>query len=146
MNNHEYKKYAEGKVKPSPMAKNLLFAFFIGGSICVIGQFLLTLFARWGFEEKVCFTLTSITLVFLSALTTGLGRYDDLAKHAGAGTLVPITGFANAVVSPAIEFKDEGYVLGVGANMFKIAGPVIAYGISASVLGGIIYYITLFLK
>lgn len=141
MNNHEYKKYAEGKVKPSPMGKNLLLAFLTGGSICVIGQILLTLFASWGFEEKICFTLTSITLVFLSALTTGLGKYDDLAKYAGAGTLVPITGFANAVVSPAIEFKDEGYILGVCANMFKIAGPVIVCGISASILGGIISYI-----
>lgn len=141
MNNHEYKKYAQQKVSPSPMGKNLFFAFLIGGLICTLGQALLDLFSFWGFEKKICFTLTSITLVFLSALATGIGKYDDLAKYAGAGTLVPITGFANAVVSPAIEFKDEGFVMGVGANMFKIAGPVIAYGVSASIVGGIITYV-----
>ena len=141
LNNSEYQKYAQKKIKPSPLGKDMLFAFLSGGLICTLGQAFLELFNLWGFEEKTCFTLTSITLVFLSILTTAFGKYDCIAKYAGAGTLVPITGFANAVASPAIEFKDEGFIMGVGTNIFKIAGPVIVYGISTSILGGIIYYI-----
>lgn len=119
-------------------------AFVIGGIICCIGQGLTDLYGRAGFDDKTAAAWTSITLVFLSALLTGLGLYEKIAKHGGAGTLVPITGFANAVASPALEFKAEGFVLGVGAKIFAIAGPVILYGTAASVLYGLIYY--LFLK
>ena len=121
--------------------------FFIGGTICTIGEGLLNLYAYLGLSEDNAAALTSMTLVFLSALLTGLEIYDRIAQHAGAGTLVPITGFANAVVSPAIDFKSEGYVLGLGAKMFVIAGPVIVYGVSASVVYGMIYYVVgLFMK
>ena len=115
-------------------------AFVIGGIICCIGQGLTDLYGNAGFDDKTAAAWTSVTLVFLSALLTGLGLYEKIAKHGGAGTLVPITGFANAVVSPAPEFKAEGFVLGVGAKIFAIAGPVILYGTAASVLYGLIYY------
>ena len=109
-------------------------AFLIGGLICVLGQALIFLYQNWGLSTEKASSLASITLVLLSALATGFGIYDKLAKHAGAGTLVPITGFANAVVSPALEFKSEGLILGLGAKLFTIAGPVIVYGVAASVL------------
>lgn len=115
-------------------------AFVIGGIICCIGQGLTDLYGKAGFDDKTAAAWTSVTLVFLSALLTGLGLYEKIAKHGGAGTLVPITGFANAVASPALEFKAEGFVLGVGAKIFAIAGPVILYGTAASVLYGLIYY------
>lgn len=115
-------------------------AFVIGGIICCIGQGLTDLYGKAGFDDKTAAAWTSITLVFLSALLTGLGLYEKIAKHGGAGTLVPITGFANAVASPALEFKAEGFVLGVGAKIFAIAGPVILYGTAASVLYGLVYY------
>lgn len=118
-------------------------AFVIGGIICCIGQGLTDLYGRAGFDDKTAAAWTSITLVFLSALLTGLGVYEKIAKHGGAGTLVPITGFANAVASPALEFKAEGFVLGVGAKIFAIAGPVILYGTAASVLYGLVYYLFL---
>lgn len=118
-------------------------AFAIGGIICCIGQGLTDLYGRAGFDDKTAAAWTSITLVFLSALLTGLGVYEKIAKHGGAGTLVPITGFANAVASPALEFKAEGFVLGVGAKIFAIAGPVILYGTAASVLYGLVYYLFL---
>lgn len=118
-------------------------AFVIGGIICCIGQGLTDLYGRAGFDDKTAAAWTSITLVFLSALLTGLGLYEKIAKHGGAGTLVPITGFANAVASPALEFKAEGFVLGVGAKIFAIAGPVILYGTAASVLYGLVYYLFL---
>ena len=126
----------------SPMGKDVLFAFVIGGLICVVGQMVLNGFTAVGLDKTNAGTATSIVMIFLSALFTGLSLYDNLAKYAGAGTLVPITGFANAVVSPAMEFKSEGFILGVGAKMFTIAGPVIVYGVSASVIYGIIYWIT----
>lgn len=115
-------------------------AFVIGGIICCIGQALTDIYKSVGFDDKTASAWTSITLVLASALLTGFGLYEKIAKHGGAGTLVPITGFANAVVSPALEFKAEGFVLGVGAKIFAIAGPVILYGTAASVLYGIIYY------
>ncbi|MDE6599025.1 MAG: stage V sporulation protein AC [Oscillospiraceae bacterium] len=118
-------------------------AFVTGGIICCIGQGLTDLYGRAGFDDKTAAAWTSITLVFLSALLTGLGLYEKIAKHGGAGTLVPITGFANAVASPALEFKAEGFVLGVGAKIFAIAGPVILYGTAASVLYGLVYYLFL---
>ncbi len=129
--------------KMSPNSKSrtdILKAFLIGGSICSIGQGFLDLYSYFGFDEKTAAAWTSITLVFISALLTGLGLYEKIAKHGGAGTLVPITGFANAVASPALEFKAEGFVLGVGAKVFAIAGPVILYGTAASVVYGLIYY------
>ena len=131
--------------KNSPKSKcfvNCIKAFFIGGAICTIGQVLLTLYNNAGIKEESSKTLTSVTLIFLGVLLTALGVYDKLAKHAGAGTLVPITGFANAVSSPAIEFKSEGYIAGLGAKLFIIAGPVIVYGTVASVVYGIVYWIT----
>lgn len=116
-------------------------AFLFGGLICMLGESLLNMYGNFGLSEKNSGIATSITLVFLSALLTAFGLYDRLAKHAGAGTLVPITGFANSVVAPAIEFKTEGFVLGLGAKIFIISGPVILYGILASVVYGLIYYL-----
>jgi len=122
----------------SPMWRDCLNAFWIGGLICVVGQIFMNCYGAWGLEKQDAGTAASMTLVALSALLTGLSVYDDIAKHAGAGTLVPITGFANA---PAVEFKTEGFVLGVGAKMFTIAGPVIVYGLAASVVYGFIYWL-----
>ena len=126
----------------SPMGKNCLNAFWIGGLICALGQLIKNGYLALELSEKVASTAMSMTLVALSALLTGLSLYDNIAKHAGAGTLVPITGFANAVSSAALEFKTEGFILGVGAKIFTIAGPVIVYGVSASAVYGLIYWIT----
>ena len=138
--------YSEMTKKASPNSKlitNCLKAFLIGGLICTIGQGLTDIYIHTlGMSMENARTLTSVTLVFLGGLLTSFGVYDNIAKHAGAGTLVPITGFANSVVSPAIEFKTEGFVLGVGAKMFTIAGPVIVYGVLASVIYGVIYWVT----
>ena len=125
----------------SPMWRDCLNAFWIGGVICVVGQIFTNCYGAWGLEKQDAGTAASMTLVALSALLTGLSVYDDIAKHAGAGTLVPITGFANAIAAPAVEFKTEGFVLGVGAKMFTIAGPVIVYGLSASVVYGFIFWL-----
>ena len=127
--------------KKSPLGKDLLNSFLIGGLICVIGQLILNGYTALDLSEQDAAAATSVSLVFLSAVLTGLSVYDDLAKIAGAGTLVPITGFANAVVSPAIEFKAEGFITGMAAKMFIIAGPVIVYGTVASVLYGVILVI-----
>lgn len=126
----------------SPMGKDCLYAFVIGGLICTLGQGLSALYRSFGLSPQDGATAASMTLVALSALLTGLSLYDDLAKAAGAGTLVPITGFANAIAAPAVEFKTEGLVLGVGAKLFTIAGPVIVYGLTASVVYGFVYYLT----
>ena len=141
MTEKQYGKLVQEYSPRSPIAKDCLLAFVIGGGICTLGQFLVNFYTRY-ISEDAAGTAASMTLVALSALLTGLSLYDNIAKYAGAGTLVPITGFANAVVSPAIEFKTEGFILGVGAKMFTIAGPVIVYGVSASVLYGLIYWIT----
>ena len=138
MTNQEYSRYVEQKAKPSPIWKNLTWAFCTGGLICTGGQALLNLYRGCGLSEGDAGTAVSVTIIFLAALFTGLGWFDRLAKHAGAGTLLPITGFANAVVSPALEFRTEGLIMGVGAKMFIIAGPVLAYGISAAVLYGLV--------
>ena len=138
MTNDEYKKYTERHAPRSPVWKNLCGAFVIGGLICVVGQFLLNLWSAAGLDEESTATATSISMVFLGAVLTGLGLYDKLAKRAGAGTLVPITGFANSMVAPALEFKTEGFITGTAAKMFIIAGPVIVYGLSASVIYGLI--------
>lgn len=131
-----------GEMQPrSPIWKDCLNAFWIGGLICVLGQAFMNWYGSLGLDQEAAGTTVSISLVALSALLTGLSYYDDLAKVAGAGTLVPITGFANAIAAPAVEFKTEGFILGVGAKMFTIAGPVIVYGLGASVVYGVIYYI-----
>lgn len=138
------KEYDNIVKKVSPKSKcfvNSLKAFLIGGAICTLGQGLINLYKFLGLNEDDSKTLTSVTLVFLGILFTAIGVYDKIAKHAGAGTLVPITGFANAVSSPAIEFKSEGYVAGLGAKLFIIAGPVIVYGVSSSVLYGIVLWV-----
>lgn len=138
------KEYDKIVKKNSPNSKcfvNSIKAFLIGGAICLVGQGLLDLYKYLGMEEKTSKTLTSVTLVFLGILFTAIGVYDKIAKHAGAGTLVPITGFANAVSSPAIEFKSEGYIAGLGAKLFIIAGPVIVYGVSASVIYGAVLWV-----
>lgn len=127
----------------SPIGKDCLNAFWIGGLICAIGQVFLNFYTRLGLDKDMAGTATSMSLVTLSALLTGLSLYDNIAKQAGAGTLVPITGFANSIAAPAVEFKTEGFILGVGAKMFTIAGPVIVYGLAASVLYGVIYWVSL---
>ena len=137
----EYDQYVKEMSPNSPMGKDVLNAFWIGGLICVIGQLILNGFKALGLDTEDAGTATSIAMVFLGALLTGLSVYDDIAKHAGAGTLVPITGFSNSVVSPAMEFKSEGFILGMAAKMFTIAGPVIVYGVLASVAYGIIYWV-----
>ena len=142
MNEKEYSKLVKKLSPPSPKIKNFIWAYCVGGFICVIGQLLTEMYSCFGLFEKQIKMAVPVTLIFIAAILTGLRLFDKIAKHAGAGTLVPITGFANAVVSPAIEFKSEGLVLGLGANMFKIAGPVIVYGTVASVIYGIIYWIT----
>ena len=139
MTNTEYGKYVNSKSQPSPCWKNSLWAFCVGGLICTLGQFLLNFYqSSCALEKDDAAAAVSVSLILLSAVLTGLGIFDKIAKHAGAGTLVPITGFANAVVSPALEFKSEGLVMGVAAKMFVIAGPVLVFGISASVLYGVI--------
>lgn len=140
----EYLKYVEKKSPKSKLLRNCIRAFIVGGLICVVGQIISNLLRAKGFNQEFVSNLTSLILIFLGALFTGLNIYDELGRYAGAGSIVPITGFANSVVSPALEFKSEGYVLGVGARMFVIAGPVLVYGISASVIAGIIYYMIKF--
>lgn len=141
MSKKEYNRYVARLAQKSPLGKDLLRSFLVGGLICVIGQLMLNGFTALDLSEQDAAAATSVSLVFLSAVLTGLSVYDDIAKFAGAGTLVPITGFANAVVSPAIEFKAEGFVTGMAAKMFIIAGPVIVYGTVASVLYGLILVI-----
>ena len=142
MTEKEYSSLVREMMPKSPIVKDCSKAFVIGGLICTLGQVFINLYTYWGLEQQDAATAASISLVALSALLTGFSLYDNLAKHAGAGTLVPITGFANAIAAPAVEFKTEGFVLGVGAKIFQIAGPVIVYGVSASVVYGLIYWIT----
>lgn len=142
MTEREYGKIVKELSPNSPMWKDCLLAFVVGGLICTLGQLAMNGYLALGLEKEDAGTAASMSLVALSALLTGLSVYDDIAKHAGAGTLVPITGFANAVAAPAVEFKTEGFILGVGAKIFQIAGPVIVYGVSASVVYGLIYWVT----
>ena len=132
MTNEEYRNYVQKKSPASPLWKNVAKAFLVGGLICCVGQILITMYRQFDLSAADAAAATSITLIFLGALLTGLGVYDTIAKFAGAGTLVPITGFSNAVVSPALEFKSEGFITGTAAKMFIIAGPVIVFGISSS--------------
>ena len=141
MTEREYGKLVQEMSPNSPIWKDCIHAFWIGGLICTLGQVFANWYGSLGLSETDAGTAGSMTLVCLSALLTGLSLYDNIAKHAGAGTLVPITGFANAVAAPAVEFKTEGFVLGVGAKMFTIAGPVIVYGVSASVIYGFVYWL-----
>ena len=141
MDRETYKKYAKGHAPKSPVVKNCVKAFLFGGGICAFAQFLTNLYGVWGLNDEDSGLLASVTLVFLAALLTGIGVFDRIAKHAGAGTLVPITGFANSVVSPAIDTKAEGLVLGVGAKIFTVAGPVLLYATLAGTLYGVIYWI-----
>ena len=132
----EYQAYVKQKAPKSPIVKNTLLAFLVGGAICTVGQLILNGYTDLGLDKTDAGTATSVTLVFLSAVATGLGLYTRLARFAGAGTLVPITGFANAVVSPAVDFKSEGLITGTAVKMFTIAGPVIVFGVAASVVYG----------
>lgn len=134
----DYQAAAQKAIPPSKSYKNIPMAFLVGGLLCVLGQTVINLALSFGLEKDIASACGSISLIILSALLTGSNVYDNIAKHAGAGTLVPITGFANSMVSPAMEFKSEGYILGLGAKMFSIAGPVLVYGISASVIYGLI--------
>ena len=142
MTEKEYGRLVQARMPRSPMWRDCLNAFWIGGLICTLGQAFVNLYVALGVEKQEASTFCSMSLVVLSALLTGLSVYDDIARVAGAGTLVPITGFANSITAPAVEFKTEGFILGVGAKMFTIAGPVIVYGVSASVVYGLIYWIT----
>ncbi len=143
MTKQEYSELVKQKTPNSTLLKNCIMAFLFGGAICVVGEALLKMYQSAGLEQEDAATMVSVTLIFLSTFLTGLNIYPKMAKYAGAGTIVPITGFANAVAAPALEAKTEGYVLGVGAKIFTIAGPVILFGTLASVIAGIIYFIIL---
>ena len=142
MTEKEYQKLVEEISPKSPVGKDCLGAFLVGGIICTIGQFFINYYTGIGLDKEAAGTAASMSLVVMSAILTGLNLYDNIAKIAGAGTLVPITGFANAISAPAVEFKTEGFILGVGAKMFTIAGPVIVYGLFASVVYGLIYWLS----
>ncbi len=143
MTNQEYSKLVDRHTKNSPLWTDCLKAFLAGGLICVLGEGLRQLYLYLGADRTAAGSWVSISLIFLAALLTALGVFEKIAKFAGAGTLVPITGFSNSVISPAMEYKTEGFVTGVGAKMFIVAGPVIVYGTAASVIAGIIYYLFL---
>lgn len=134
----EYQKFANKKVPKPTYVKNIIMAFIVGGTICTIGQIIINYLTKSGFSEKMSGTATSIIMVFLGALLTGIGVYDKISKVGGAGAAVPITGFANSIVAPAMEFKREGFIFGVASKMFVIAGPVLVYGIGSSVIVGIL--------
>ena len=138
----EYQQMTKKASPNSPVLKDCMKAFLVGGLLCTLGEVIFQLVQRAGLNEQNARLTASVSLIFLAVVLTGFQVFDNIAKHAGAGTLVPITGFANSVVAPAIEFKAEGYVLGMGAKMFIIAGPVIVYGTVASVVYGVIYWIT----
>ena len=142
MTNKQYDALVRDLAPKSPIWKDCFHAFWIGGTICALGQLILNGYLALGLDKTDASTAASMSLVVISAVLTGLSLYDNIAKFAGAGTLVPITGFANAIAAPAVEFKTEGFILGVGAKMFTIAGPVIVYGVSASVIYGFIYWLT----
>ncbi len=137
----QYQDYVDQKSPNSPVVKNCFNAFWVGGLICTIGQIILNICKARGFDEAMSGTIVSILLIGISAFLTGLNLFNKIGKFAGAGSLVPITGFANSIVAPAVEYKSEGYVMGVGGKMFTIAGPVLVFGISTSIIVGIIYLI-----
>ena len=137
--NSNYQEYVNKKSPNSPILKNCFNSFWVGGTICTIGQFIMEICKYNGFGKTASSTIVSISLIFLSAFLTSVNLFNKIGKFAGAGSLVPITGFANSIVSPAMEYKSEGYVMGVGAKMFTVAGPVLVYGISSSIIVGLIY-------
>ena len=139
--NKEYQTYVDKKSPNSPILKNCFNSFWVRGLICVIGQIILEICKYRGLELEMSYTIVSISLIFVSAFLTSLNLFNKIGKFAGAGSLVPITGFANSIVSPSIEYKSEGYVMGVGAKMFTVAGPVLVYGISTSIIVGLCYLI-----
>lgn len=139
--NKEYQEYVNQKSPNSPILKNCFNSFWVGGLICTIGQVIMEVCKYRGFDTEMSATIVSISLIFLSAFLTALNLFNRIGKFAGAGSLIPITGFANSIVSPSMEYKSEGYVMGVGAKMFTVAGPVLVYGISTSILVGIAYLI-----
>ncbi len=143
MTEKQYQQRVQELSPKSPMGKDCLYAFCIGGLICLVGQIFMNIYSNLALSREAAGTAASMSLVALSALLTGLSLYDNLAKYGGAGTLVPITGFANAIAAPAVEFKTEGFILGVGAKIFTIAGPVIVYGLATSSVYGLIYYLWL---
>ena len=138
---NEYKNYVDEKLPNSPIFKNCLHAFFIGGLICSIGQVIMYICKYRNLSQEISGTIVSIILIGISAFLTGLNIFNKIGKYAGAGSLIPITGFANSIVSPAMEYKSEGYVMGVGGKMFTVAGPVLVFGISTSIIVGLIYLI-----
>lgn len=138
MTNQQYQEMVRARSEASPHAKDMAWAFCVGGGICVVGQLVMEFYQFCGFSQADAGTWTTITLISLSALLTGLKWYDKLAKHAGAGTLVPVTGFANSIVSPAMDFKTEGFITGMAGKMFQIAGPVLVFGLGTSVLYGLV--------
>lgn len=141
MTNQEYESLSKQNSPKSPMVKNMILAFLVGGAICTIGEGLSNAYQHFGLSVEDAASAVSITMIFLGAFFTGLKVYDSLARYAGAGTLVPITGFANSIVAPAMEFKSEGFVLGLSVKMFSIAGPVLVFGINASIIYGLILWI-----
>mgnify|MGYP004456424877 FL=1 len=141
ISNSEYNDLISQKAQKSPILKNIFFAFIIGGLICSLGQFTFDTSINMGISKDDASTVTSICLILLGAFLTAVNLYSRLGKIAGAGSTIPITGFSNSIVAPAIEFKSEGYILGIGANMFKVAGPVLVYGTTTAVILGFIYYI-----
>ncbi len=141
MTDKEYQNYVEKKSPNSNIVRNVIRAFIVGGLICIVGQFITNTLRMRGYDQEKVAGVTSLLMILMGALFTGLNLYDDLGRFAGAGSIVPITGFANSIVSPAMEFKSEGYVMGVGGRMFVIAGPVLVYGISASIVAGIVYFL-----
>lgn len=141
MSNQEYSDLVDSKAQKSKILKNVILAFLIGGLICILGQIIINVSMYFGIEQKDARNICSILLIFIGAFLTALNLYSKLGKFAGAGSIIPITGFSNSIVAPAIEFKTEGYILGLGANMFKVAGPVLVYGITSSVIVGFFYWI-----
>ncbi len=141
-NSKSYKKRIKTRTPKSKILKNSSMAFLIGGTICLFGELLSSLFIRLGIKEDDAYLLVTVSLIFIASILTGFGVFDKIARHAGAGTLLPVTGFANAVVSPALDTKSEGLVLGVGAKIFTVAGPVILYGVLSGTILGIIYFVT----
>ena len=141
MSNQEYSDFVDSKAKKSNLGKNIFMAFLVGGIICSIGQVITDMSMHYGVQKQDATCITTIVLIFLGAFLTAINLYAKIGKVAGAGSIVPITGFSNSIVSPAIEFKTEGYILGLGANMFKVAGPVLVYGITTSVIVGFVYWI-----
>lgn len=141
MTDEQYKTYVESKAKNSPIVKDTIIAFISGGFICIIGQIINNLFLYYNVDKEIAASFTSVILIFLGAFLTSINVYSTIGKYCGAGSAIPITGFSNSIVSPAIEYKAEGHILGLGASMFKVAGPVLVYGISTSVIVGFIYYI-----